>query len=336
MTTWILPILLRFVLIIGLMLVNGIVLIYMLRKVLGYLHVRMGPMELGPHGVFQTIADVLKLLTKEDVTPAEVDPWLFRIAPAAVFVPSLMAYIALPFGVWLGWDWVGANLEAGLFYTFAIASLVPLGILMAGWASSNKWSLLGGMRAVAAQIAYEVPLLLSVVGIVMVVGSMDLSRIVEAQQGWWLFVIPRWFILPQFPAFVLFLIAMLAEINQTPFDMSEAESELIAGFATEYSAMKFGLLFLAEFSNAFVMSALAATVFFGGWHSGLPQPIAGWIDGPLVLLLKAYAGLFVLFWIRGTLPRVRIDQMLGFAWKGLIPAGLLWVLLTGIVLKVVG
>jgi NADH-quinone oxidoreductase subunit H len=314
----------------GLMLANGVVLIYMLRKVLGHLHIRLGPMDVGWHGVLQTVMDVLKLLTKEDVTPRAVDKALFFIAPAAVFIPSLMAYAAIAFSP----TWKITNLDTGLLYTFAVMSLVPIGLLMAGWASANKWSLLGGMRAAAQQIAYEVPMLLAVIPIVMITGTLNLGGIVESQAGYVAGVIPKWFIIWQFPAFILFLIAGLVELNQTPFDMSEAESELVAGWASEYSAMKFGLLFLAEFSGLFIMSALIVTLFFGGWM--IPWMPLSWYEpiAPIVFLLKTYLVIFGFMWIRGTLPRVRIDQLMSTGWKVLIPATLGWIMVTGVALKV--
>ncbi|PKQ36760.1 MAG: NADH-quinone oxidoreductase subunit NuoH [Actinobacteria bacterium HGW-Actinobacteria-1] len=316
----------------GLMLGNGVVMIYMLRKVLGHLHIRLGPIHVGWKGTLQTVMDVLKLLTKEDVTPRAVDRWLFRLAPAVVFVPSLMAYAALPFSD----TWRITNLDSGLLYTFTALSLIPIGLLMAGWASANKWSLLGGMRAAAQQIAYEVPLLLSVLPIVMLVGSANLGTIVEAQQGTFLAVLPRWFIVnPLFwPTFLIFVVASLVESNQTPFDMSEAESEIVAGFATEYSAMKFGLLFLSEFSNQFIVSALGVTLFFGGWTlPWLPASVVSAL-GPLIFLIKTYLGIFVMMWIRGTFPRVRIDQVMQLGWQRLIPISLVWIVFSGIVIKV--
>ena len=326
-----LVVVLRILAAVGLMLVNGVVLIYMLRKVLGHLHLRLGPMHVGPKGIFQTLNDVLKLLTKEDVTPAAVDRVLFYLAPTAVFVPSLMAYAAIPFSE----TWHITDLDTGLLYTFAALSLVPIGILAAGWASANKWSLLGGMRAAAQQIAYEVPLLLSVLPVVMVVGSLNLGTIVAAQDGLWLGFLPRWHILPLFPAFMIFLVASLAELNQTPFDMSEAESELVAGFASEYSAMKFGLLFLSEFSNSFIISAVGVTLFFGGWtlpwvSADIIAPIA-----PIIFVFKVYVGIFVFMWIRGTFPRVRIDQLMQIGWKWLIPLSLGLIVVTGTVLKLI-
>jgi len=320
---------LRFLAALSLMLVNGVVMIYMLRKVLARLHVRLGPMDNGPYGMFQTVFDVLKLLTKEDPTPKAVDRALFFLAPALVFVPSLMAYIVLPFSR----TWVIADMPLGLLFTFAVMALTPLGILAAGWASNNKWSLVGAMRVVGSQVTYEVPMLLAALPVVMMAGSLSLGDIVRAQSGTILYVIPRWFVL-NVPAFVLFFIAGLIESGQTPFDLAEAESELVSGFATEYAGMKFGLLFLSEFSNSFIFSALMVTLFFGGWQipwvSGdLIQPIA-----PIVFLIKTYIGIFFLMTIRGTMPRVRVDQLLALGWKALLPASLAWVMITALIIKV--
>ena len=320
MSTWLIVVL-RFLAALSLMLVNGVVMIYMLRKVLARLHVRLGPMDNGPWGMFQTVFDVIKLLTKEDPTPSAVDRSLFFLAPAVVFVPSLMAYIALPFSR----TWVIADMPLGLLFVFAVMSVIPLGMLMAGWASNNKWSLIGAMRAVGAQVSYEVPMLLAALPVVMMAGSLNLGDIVRAQHNVWFVV--------NLPAFVLFLIAGLIESGQTPFDMAEAESELVAGFATEYSAMKFGLLFLSEFSNTFIFSALMVTLFFGGWqvpfvNADVVQPMA-----PVVFMLKTYIGIFFLMAIRGTLPRVRVDQLLALGWKFLLPTSIAWLLVTGFIMK---
>lgn len=316
-----LVVILRVLAALGLMLVNGVVMIYMLRKVLGHLHLRLGPMENGWHGIAQTVFDVLKLLTKEDPTPKAVDKALFFLAPAIVFVPSLMAYAALPFSN----SARIVNMELGLLFTFAVLSLVPLGVLAAGWSSNNKWSLLGGMRAVGAQVTYEVPMLLAALPVVMMAGSINLGDIVRAQQ-------PLWFIY-NVPAFVLFLIAGLIESGNVPFDLAEADSELVSGYATEYASMKFGLLFLSEFSNTFIFAALMVTLFFGGW--GIPfvpeavmQPIA-----PLVFMIKTYLVIYLLMVVRGTLPRVRVDQLLTIGWKFLLPASIAWVMITGLVIK---
>lgn len=330
MNPW-LVVALRFLAALGLMLVNGVVLILMLRKVLARLHVRLGPMENGPHGAFQTVFDVLKLLTKEDITPTGVDKALFFLAPAVVFIPSLMAYIVLPFSR----TWVIGDFDLGLLFLFAVQSIVPLGILMAGWSSNNKWSLIGGMRAVGAQITYEVPLLLSALPIVMMAGSLNLGDIVAAQSGVWLGFIPRWFVL-NVPSLLLFVIAGLMENNQVPFDLAEADSELVAGFATEYSSMKFGLLFLSEFSNTFILSAMIVTLFLGGWQ--LPWVSSDWLSSigmlpPVIFVVKTYLVIFLVMAVRGTLPRVRVDQLLAMGWKFLLPVSLAWLMIVGLVLK---
>jgi NADH-quinone oxidoreductase subunit H len=330
--TWV-DILLRVVAALLLLLVNGVILILMLRKVLGHLHIRLGPMRVGWHGMLQTVADVGKLLTKEDFRPAAADKWLFRIAPLLVFVPSFMAYLPLAFGPKLAFL---PNLDTGLLVGLAIMSLVPIGVMMAGWASNAKWSLIGGMRAVGQQIAYEVPLLLAVLGPVMMAGSLNPTAIVTAQAGRFLGVVPAWFVLPQFVSFVIFVIAAQAETSQTPFDMSEAESELITGFANEYSGMRFAFMFLAEFSNMLIVSALGTMLFFGGWyvpfleHNAIALQLA-----PVIFMVKVYIGIFVMMWARGTLPRIRIDQLLAFAWKGLIPVSLAWVIISAILVRMV-
>jgi NADH-quinone oxidoreductase subunit H len=239
-----------------------------------------------------------------------------------------MAYMVLPFSA----KWVIADLPLGLLFVFAVMSIIPLGVLMAGWASNNKWSLIGAMRIVGSQVTYEVPMLLAALPVVMMAGSMSLSDIVSAQSGLAFGFIPRWYAW-NFPALILFFIAGLIESGQTPFDLAEAESELVSGFATEYSSMKFGLLFLSEFSNVFLFSALVVTLFFGGWQvpwvsNDLIQPIA-----PIIFMLKTYIGIFFIMTIRGTLPRVRVDQLLALGWKVLLPASLAWVMVTGFALK---
>ncbi len=336
-----LAIIIRLLAIVVLMLLNGMVMIYMLRKVLGHLHLRLGPVHMGWHGILQIPNDVLKLFTKEDVTPRAVDRWLFALAPAVITVPSLLAYLALPFSESLA----ATRLETGLLFTFAVLSIVPIGLLMAGWASGNKWSLIGGVRAAAQAIAYEVPLLLSLLPVVMLSGTLNLGELVTAQAGTystaWLSWLPQWFITNPilWPAFIIFVIAALVESNQTPFDMSEAESELVAGFATEYSAMKFGLIYVSEFSNQFILSAIGVTVFFGGWL--IPWVPMSWYEAvpvlaPAVFIIKTYIGIFVMMWIRGTLPRVRIDSLMNLGWKRLLPIALVLIVVTGVIQKAVG
>jgi NADH-quinone oxidoreductase subunit H len=315
----------RIVAMLVLLLVNGVVLIYMLRKVLGRLHLRIGPNRVGPWGLLQTTADVVKLLTKEDLRPDAADFWLFSIAPFVVFVPSFLAYLPLAFGPGLAIT----STDTGVLLMLAALSLIPIGVVMAGWASNAKWSLVGGMRAAGQQIAYEVPLLLAVLGPVMMAGSMNMTAIVNAQKT-------IWFVFPQFVAFIIFAIAAQADTQQTPFDMSEAESELITGFANEYGGMRFGFLFLAEFSNMFIVSALAVTLFFGGWLIPFlgDNPVALSL-APVVFLIKTYLLIFVMMWARGSLPRIRVDQLLGFAWKGLIPVSLAWVVIWAAIQRLV-
>jgi NADH-quinone oxidoreductase subunit H len=309
---------LRIAAMIALLLANGVVLIYMLRKVLGHLHLRIGPNRVGPLGLLQTTADVVKLLTKEDPMPDSADKALFWIAPFAVFVPSFLAYLPLAFGP----DLAITRTDTGLLLGLAVLSLIPIGVVMAGWASNSKWSLVGGMRAAGQQIAYEVPLLLSVLGPVMMAGSLDFTHIVEAQKN-------VWFVFPQFVAFVIYAIAAQADTQQTPFDMAEAESELITGYANEYGGMRFGFLFLAEFSNMFIVSAIGTTIFFGGWYLPFLSGNAIALQlAPVIFMIKVYVGIFVMMWARGSLPRIRVDQLLSFAWKGLIPASLAWVVLS--------
>jgi len=321
MNPWLIVIL-RFLAALGLMLVNGVVMIYMLRKVLARLHIRLGPMDNGPWGMFQTVFDVLKLLTKEDITPRHVDKVLFFLAPAVVFIPSVMAYMVLPFSA----KWVIADLPLGLLFVFAVMSIIPLGVLMAGWASNNQWSLIGAMRAVGGQVTYEVPMLLAALPVVMMAGSLNLNDIVRAQHSFWFFL--------NFPAFILFFVSGLIESGQTPFDMTEAESELVSGFATEYSSMKFGLMFLSEFSNTFIFSALLVTLFFGGWQLPFVSEAAILPWAPIVFMAKTYIGIFFLMAIRGTLPRVRVDQMLALGWKVLLPASVAWLMITALIMRI--
>ncbi|MHB0999810.1 MAG: NADH-quinone oxidoreductase subunit NuoH [Armatimonadota bacterium] len=305
-------------------------LIYGLRKIMGWIQSRIGPNRVGPQGLAQTIADALKLLTKEDIIPRLVDKWPFVIAPIIVFVPAYMAYLVIPFGK--GSGWVGQDLNIGVLYLVAVMSIPIIGIITAGWASNNKWSLIGAFRAAAQMISYEVPLVLAMVPPVMLAGTLSMQGIVNAQDGTWYGVIPKWFIATQIVGFVVYMIAALAESNLTPFDIMEAESELVAGFNTEYSGMKFALFFLAEFAGMFTVSAIAATLFWGGW---LPiHPALSFIPPVLWFLAKTGVIVFVLMWIRSTLPRVRVDQMMSFGWKVLIPISLLNIIWTAVVILI--
>ena len=286
------------------------------RKMIARIQDRVGPNRVGPFGLLQSIADAVKLLTKEDIIPAGADRVVFVLAPLVVLVPSLMIFAVLPFN----WDANIAPLDIGILYVLALATFPTIGIVMAGWASFNKYSLLGGMRAAAQLISYEVPEVLSVIPVVLLAGTLSLWGITAAQTHTWFILAPV--VGPL--AFLIFFISGIAEINRSPFDLPEAESEIIAGFHMEYSGMRFALFFLAEYANAFSVSALAATMFFGGWH--------GWIlPGYVWFFLKTYLLFLVMVWIRGTLPRLRYDQLMAFAWKGLLPLALVNIVLAAFV-----
>jgi len=306
----ILKVFIGIVILVIVVMVNTIVVMWCERKWLGHLQSRRGPMRTGWHGVLQPFADALKLLGKEDLTPQGADTVLFLIAPIIAFTPSVLVYAATP---WVA-SFAGLNLDVGIFMIFAIAALFPVGILVAGWASHNKYSLIGGFRAASQQISYEVPMILAVLGVVMLAGSMGLQEIVDSQAGVWNIVMQPF-------AFILFVIGMLAEINRTPFDMPEAESELVSGFNTEYSSMRFALFFVAEYVNVFTWSLITGMLFLGGW--GGP-----FLPGILWLLLKTYLLVFMIIWVRATLPRIRVDQLMEFGWKVLLPAALLNVFIT--------
>lgn len=298
------------VILVIIVLVNTVVVMWVERKLLGHLQSRLGPMRTGFHGLLQPFADALKLLGKEDLVPGGADKTLFLIAPLIAFTPSVLVYSAMP---WVE-TYAGISFDVGIFMIFAVAAVFPVGILVAGWASHNKYSLIGGFRSAAQQISYEVPMIIAVMGIVMLSGSMKISVLVNAQAG-------LWHIVTQPLAFVIFFIAMLAELNRVPFDMPEAESELVSGFNTEYSSMRFALFFVAEYMNVFTWSLITALLFLGGWRGPLLPDIA-W------LLVKTYAVVCLIIWMRGTFPRVRVDQLMDIGWKLLLPAALVNVILT--------
>ena len=301
--------------------------IYGLRKIMGWIQARIGPNRVGPYGLAQTIADAVKLLVKEDIIPACADRWPFIIAPIVVFVPAYMVYMVIPFGK--GRGWIAQDLSIGVLYIVAILSIPIIGIITAGWASNNKWSLIGAFRAAAQLVSYEVPLTLAMVPSVMLAGTMSMQGIVHAQDGTWFGALPKWFIASQILGFLIYLTAALAESNLTPFDIMEAESELVAGFNTEYSGMKFALFFLAEFAGMFTVGAIATTLFFGGW---LPiHPSLSFIPPVVWFMGKSCLFVFLLMWIRSTLPRVRVDQLMSFGWKVLIPLALVNIVWTGLV-----
>jgi NADH-quinone oxidoreductase subunit H len=295
--------------------------IYFERKVIGYMQLRPGPNRTGPFGLLQSVADVTKLLIKEDTIPAKADRALFILAPAIAFVPSFAVIATLPYTSNL----YAADLNVGLLYYGALTSISTLGIVLGGWASNNKYSLLGGMRSAAQMISYEVPLILSMVGVIMLSGSLNLRTIVEGQEGYFW----NWNIFPQIIAFGVFVIAAISELNRTPFDLPEAESELVAGYHVEYSGFRFAFFMLAEYVYVYAIAALTTVLFLGGWHA--PAPFLDFIPELIWFLLKFSAVVFVLFWLRATMPRIRIDQLMGLAWKYLLPIALINIFLTALV-----
>ena len=297
------------------------------RKVIAVIQVRLGPMRVGPYGLLQPIADGIKLFFKEDLIPGQVDRVLFLLAPAVSIIPALIAFAVIPFGdqttlfgllpqpVTLRLS----DINVGVLYVFGVASLGVYGIVLAGWSSNNKYALLGGLRSTAQMISYELSMSLSVIGILMLVGSLSLVQIVRAQAGlaWWLgFIpVPKWFLFSQPLGFAIFFACALAETNRAPFDLPEAETELVAGFHSEYSSMKFAMFFMAEYANMITASAMATTLFLGGWLGPIgPSPI--WFLGKVFVLLFAF------IWFRATLPRFRYDQLMAFGWKVLLPTAL--------------
>jgi NADH-quinone oxidoreductase subunit H len=358
-------------------------------KIIALMNLRIGPDRVGPWGSLLSTVHGLKVLMKEDFTPSRADAVVFTWAPVVVFLATVMAFVVIPFAA-DGPDQAlqGADINIGLLYLFAVGGLTVVGLLMAGWSSFNKYSLLGGLRSAAQVVSYEIPLTLSVVGLILLAGTMSLQDLVRQQEGWF----TNWFVFRQPLGFLIFFIAATAEANRTPFDLTEADSEIVAGFATEYSGMRFGFFFFAEYVNVFVVSALTVTLFLGGWNApfafpfeidlGLDPsawgialliviaaaPLVGtlflatpfllarssmpawqalvlgflafnviivglfigiayvelaWVAGLIMFLTKTFLLVFVFVWMRGTLPRVRIDQLMGFAWKWMLPASLL-------------
>lgn len=301
-----------------------------LLKMMSHMQSRLGPMDPGGfHGWFQLVGDGLKFLQKEDIMPAQADRKVFAMAPAVVVLSTFLIFAVIPMGP----DLVVENLDVGIFYALAVSSLSVVGVLMAGWSSANKFALLSALRSAAQLIAYELPLLLATVGVIIQAGTLNLQEIVLAQQngaifGWSGIGDP--FILTQFVGFTLFLVAAQAELSQTPFDMPVAESELVSGYMVEYTGFRFLFFFIGEFGTAFAFAAIAATLFLGGWSiPGVTGDMAN-ILGPFVLFAKLMAVAFLMFWVRFTYPRLREDQLQSLAWKVLIPIGLINILITGI------
>ena len=327
----------------GLVLLTVAVLTLLERKVLSWMQDRMGPMEVGPYGILQPVADGLKLFFKEDIIPAGANKIMFSMAPVLVLVPALIGFAVIPFGPnWtvevMGVEFkpfVISDINIGVLYILAFASIGAYGIILGGWASNSKYSLLGGLRSAAQLISYELNVGLAIVGVLLLAGSLSLVKITEAQAGgfWhWFAFTPLPF--PQFIAFVVFLISSVAETNRVPFDLPEAESELVAGFFTEYSGMRFAFFFLAEYANMILVSCMSTVLFFGGWHAPfsflqLPGDYA-WISGIFWFTAKVYFFLFLFFWLRATLPRLRYDQLMRFGWKVLLPIALGNIVITSI------
>jgi NADH-quinone oxidoreductase subunit H len=375
---------------------TAFLIIYMEMKVIALINLRIGPDRVGPFGSLLSVVHGLKVLMKEDFTPTGADPLVFTWAPVVTYLASVMTLLVIPFAPGL----YGQDFNIGLLYFFAVGGLSVVGLLMAGWSSYNKYSLLGGLRSAAQVISYEIPLTLSVVGLILLAGTMSLNQIVLNQSGWF----TDWYVFQQPLGVLIFFIAATAEANRTPFDLTEADSEIVAGFATEYSGMRFGFFFFAEYVNVFIISALTVTLFFGGWNAPFPWPwpitlsldpgglgigllllvaivplvltivfavpfwiassriktwqallggfvlanlflgalvFAGiyigldWVAGVLWFMGKTYAFVFTFVWMRGTLPRVRIDQLMDFAWKWLLPASLLNLFVTAAAIVVV-
>jgi len=392
------------------------IIIYMELKVIAQMNLRVGPDRVGPAGAAHSVVAGLKVLTKEDFTPKSADVIVFTWAPVIVFLTAVMTFLVIPFGPGfidpvtgerVG-GLVGQDMNIGLLYMFAVGGMTVVGLLLAGWSSFNKYSLLGGLRSAAQVVSYEIPLTLSVVGLILLAGTMSLQGIANQQEGWF----TNWFVFRQPLGALIFFIAATAEANRTPFDLTEADSEIVAGFATEYSGMRFGFLFFAEYVNVFIVSALITTLFFGAWNApidinailalvGLTPPVIaldpgslgigllvliglapvvltalfalpfylakssrpawkalligfvlfnlfamgiltllayigwGWFAGLIWFFIKSFAFVFVFVWMRGTFPRVRIDHLMGFAWKWLLPAALLNLFLTATAIVVV-
>lgn len=295
-------------------------LVFAERKVLAWIQDRKGPNRVGPFGLFQPLADLIKLLTKEDFCPVGADKWLFYLAPAMAAIPAIMIFSVIPFGAPLPVfghmvQLQVADLNVGLLLFMALSSVAVYGVALGGWASNSKYALLGSIRGLAQLISYELSMGLSLVPVVMLARSYRLSDIVAAQTD-------CWFIVYQPLAFVIFLISIAAECKRIPFDLPEAEGELVAGFHAEYSGMRFGLFFVGEYINIIVLGGLATTFFLGGWHGPVLPPVV-WFS------LKVFAFAFLFIWVRGTLPRLRYDQLMHFGWKVLTPLALINILLTG-------
>ena len=307
------------------LLVGVAYLTYAARKVLAAMQLRKGPNVVGPFGLFQPFADAIKMIMKETVIPAGANRVLFISAPIITFGLAMLAWAVIP----VNNGWAIANINVGILYLFAISSLGVYGVIIAGWASNSKYAFLGALRSAAQMVSYEVSIGFVMVSVLLCVGSLNLNDIVLAQRQ-------VWFAVPLFPMFVVFFISGLAETNRSPFDLPEGESEIVAGFFVEYSAMAFALFFLGEYANMILMSAMTSILFLGGWLSPLPFPPFTWLPGPLWFILKILVVLFFFLWVRATFPRYRYDQLMRLGWKVFLPLSLAWLVLTAGVLLAFG
>ncbi|HWK47851.1 MAG TPA: NADH-quinone oxidoreductase subunit NuoH [Stellaceae bacterium] len=327
-TSYGLPGLTTIVEIVALIIVLMIVMAYLTfaeRKVLAAAQLRKGPNVVGPFGLLQPMADGLKLLTKETVIPSGANKIVFIMAPMLTFILALIAWAVIPLGPRI----VLSDLNVGVLYLFAISSLGVYGVIMAGWASNSKYAFLGALRSAAQMVSYEVSMGFVIVTVLLCSGSLNLSRVVEAQRTIWFFI-------PHLPMFVVFLVSILAETNRSPFDLPEGESELVAGFFVEYSSMSFALFYLGEYMNMILMSALTSILFLGGWLAPFDIAPLNWVPGPIWFALKIALVLFFFLWVRATFPRFRYDQLMRLGWKVFLPLSLFWVVLTAGVLVTMG
>ncbi len=306
------------------------ILLWVERRGAGLIQDRPGPNRVGPFGLLQPAADVVKFFFKEDIIPSHVDRGLYLLAPALAVFSALTTFAVIPYGAALPVGGrrvplIGADVSIGLLYVFALTSLSVYGIVLAGWSSNNKFSLLGGLRSGAQIISYELAMTTAAAGVILSAGSLRLTDIVARQEGVWLGFLPRWNVFPQFVGFVIFFVATFAETNRTPFDLPEADAELVAGYHTEYSAMKFAMFYMAEYINMIVASAMTVTLFLGGWSlPGFhPQGVLGAIASVFVFTVKTAVFVWIFIWVRWTLPRFRYDQLMRLGWKALLPLALL-------------
>ncbi|MBV8118051.1 MAG: NADH-quinone oxidoreductase subunit NuoH [Candidatus Eremiobacteraeota bacterium] len=296
------------------------------RKVLGWMQLRPGPNRVGPWGMMQPAADAAKLMLKEDLTPKTADPLIYRLAPFISLLTAFSVYAVVPFGASASGTWAIGNVNAGILLILAITSIGVYGISLGGWASGSKYPLLGSVRATAQMISYELAMSLSFIGVLILAGTTSLDGIVNAQVHWWFFV-------PQFFGFIIYMITAVAETNRTPFDLVEAETELVAGFHTEYSGLRFGLFFIAEYVNMLTVSCIATLLFFGGWNAPFGLTM---IPGVVWFVVKVAAFMFLYIWLRATLPRLRYDRLMAFGWKVLLPVATLNLVVTAVVVALRG